>query len=228
MNLLSGKDTIVIIPTGGGKTITYVLPCIMTPCTAIVVSPLVMLMYDQVTRLQSHGINTCYYNTLLSDNERQHILHNMKEPSCQYQFVYVSPEAVVTEQFQNCLAKLNSEKKLSFFVVDEAHCIDTWGKEFRPAYQELGVLGQYDVPLVALTGTATTQTLEVIASTLNMQDPHTIKMPSRRDNLIYSVVDKKESKAKQQVCKIIEENHSDECGLSTVLHRLILLKWHLS
>ena len=95
----------------------------------------------------------------------------MKKPSCQYQFVYVSPEAVVTEQFQNCLAKLNGEKKLSFFVVDEAHCIDTWGKEFRPAYQELGVLRQYNVPLVALTGTATTQTLEVIASTLNMQDP---------------------------------------------------------
>ena len=87
------------------------------------------------------------------------------------------------------------------------------GKEFRPAYQQLGVLRQYNVPLVALTGTATTQTPEAIASTLNMQDPHTIKMPSRRDNLIYSVVDKKESKAKQQVCKIIEENHSDECGL---------------
>ena len=95
----------------------------------------------------------------------------MKKPSCQYQFVYVSPEAVVTEQFQNCLAKLNGEKKLSFFVVDEAHCIDTWGKEFRPAYQELGVLRQYNAPLVALTGTATTQTLEVIASMLNMQDP---------------------------------------------------------
>ena len=91
--------------------------------------------------------------------------------------------------------------------------IDTWGKEFRPACQQLGVLRQYNVPLVALTGTAATQTLEAIASTLNMQDPHTIKMPSRRDNLLYSVVDKKDSKSKQQVCKIIKENHSDECGL---------------
>ena len=193
-------------------------------------------MYDQVTRLQGYGINTCYYNTLLSDNDRQHILHNLMGPNCQYQFVYVSPEAVVTEQFQNCLKKLSSEKKLSFFVVDEAHCIDTWGKEFRPAYQQLGVLRQYNIPFAALTGTATTQTLEAIASTLNLRQPMcTVKMPSRRDNLIYSVVDKKESKAKQQVRKIIEENHSNECGLvycatqaDTVKMAFILKEHHIS
>ena len=73
--LKSGKDTIVVIPTGGGKTATYVLPCVMTPGIAIVISPLVMLTYDQVQRLRSLGINTCYYNTLLSDSEREIVLY---------------------------------------------------------------------------------------------------------------------------------------------------------
>jgi superfamily II DNA helicase RecQ len=82
--LVSGKDTIVVIPTGGGKTVTFVLPCVMVPGIAIVVSPLVMLMHDQVSRLRSLGINTCYYNTFLSDSERQNILHHLREPMCQY------------------------------------------------------------------------------------------------------------------------------------------------
>lgn len=162
--------------------------------------------------MQGYGINTCYYNTLLNDSERQYILHNLKEPNCQYQFVFVSPEAVVTEQFQSCLAKLNNDKRLSFFVIDEVHCIDTWGREFRPAYQQLGILRKYHVPIAALTGTATSQTLDAIKSTL-LTDPQIVKMPSRRDNLQYSVIEKRENKAKQQACEIIEGNHADECGL---------------
>ena len=105
---MSRNDTVVIIPTGGGKTVTYALSCIATPGIAVVVSPLIMLMSDQVTRLQSYGINTCYYNTILSDTEKQNILHNLQQPNCQYQFVFVSPEAIVTEQFQRCLNKLNN------------------------------------------------------------------------------------------------------------------------
>ena len=97
-SILSGEDTVVIIPTGGGKTAIYTLPCIMTPGLAFVVSPLIMLMIDQVARLQQWGINTCYYNTMLTDDERQHILHTLKQPDCPYQFLFISPEAVVTEQ----------------------------------------------------------------------------------------------------------------------------------
>ncbi|XP_028396961.1 uncharacterized protein LOC114520904 isoform X2 [Dendronephthya gigantea] len=210
--ILSGEDTVVIIPTGGGKTVIYTLPCLMTPGLAFVVSPLIMLMSDQVARLQQCGINTCYYNTMLTDNERQNILHNLKQPDCQYQFLFISPEAIVTEQLKHCLSQISHENRLSFFIIDEAHCISTWGKEFRPAYQQLGTLRSYNVPIIALTGTATTETLDAIKQTLEMDNPKVVKMPCRRENLIYSVVNK-DNKAKEQVCKIIEDDFADVCGI---------------
>ena len=211
-SILSGEDTVVIIPTGGGKTAIYTLPCIMTPGLAFVISPLIMLMIDQVARLQQCGINTCYYNTMLTENDRQHILHNLKQPDCQYQFLFISPEAVVTEQFKHCLNQINLEKRLSFFIIDEAHCISAWGKEFRPAYQQLCTLRSYNVPIVALSGTATNETLDAIKETLEMENPKVVKMPCRRENLIYSVVNK-DNKAKEQVCKIIEDDFADACGI---------------
>ena len=138
--ILSGKDVIVVIPTGGGKTVVYTLPCIMAPGLAIIISPILMLMCDQVARLRGYGINTCYYNTLLSDDDRKNILHNLKQPDCQYQFVFISPEAVITDSFQSCLDALRRENRLEMFVVDEVHCIDICGKDFRPAYQQFEIL----------------------------------------------------------------------------------------
>ena len=134
-----------------------------------------MLMHDQVQRLCSLGIKTCYFKTLLGDSERQNILHHFKETACQYQFLFVNPEAVVSEQFQNCLHKLKDESHLSFFIFDEAHCIDTWGSDFRSAFQQLGVLRKFNVSFAALTGTATKNTIDVIESTLQMNDPQVIK-----------------------------------------------------
>ena len=121
---LSGQDVIAVIPTGGGKTVVYALPCIMKPGLAVVISPLMMLMCDQVVRLRGYGINTCYYNTLLTDNERRNILHNLKQPICQYQFVFVSPEAAITDSFQSCLNTLKLENRLNMFVVDYQESFD--------------------------------------------------------------------------------------------------------
>ena len=211
--LVSGQDTIVIIPTGGGKTVTYVLPCIMTPGIAIVVCPLIMLKQDQVMRLRALGINTCYFNTLLTESERENILHNLREPTCQYQFVFVSPEAIITEQLQSSLKKLKDEDRLSFFIIDEAHCIDTWGSDFRPAYQQLGDLKRFGVPIAALTGTATDHTINTIASGLKMNNAQVVKMPCRRDNLHYNVISKKETRAKQQVAEYIKQEHAEDCGI---------------
>ncbi len=211
-SMISGRDTIVLIPAGGGKTVIYTLSCLITSGLAIVVSPLIMLMDDQVARLRKYGINTCFYNTTLSETERKNILHNLMQPICQYEFLFISPEAVVTEQFQDCLHQLKREKKLSFFVIDEAHCIDTWGRDFRPSYQQLGVLRPFNVPIVALTGTATTQTVDVISRTLQMTNPN-IRMPCRRENLSFSVVKKRDTKAKRQVASIIETDHTGTCGI---------------
>lgn len=109
----SGQDVIVVIPTGGGKTVVYAFPCIMKPGLAVVISPLIMLICDQVARLRGYGINTSYNNTLLTDHERQNILRNLKQPYCQYiyQCVFVSPEAVTTNtcSFQSCLDTLNHQ-----------------------------------------------------------------------------------------------------------------------
>ena len=211
--ILSGKDVIVVIPTGGGKTVVYTLPCIMAPGLAIIISPILMLMCDQVARLRGYGINTCYYNTLLSDDDRKNILHNLKQPDCQYQFVFISPEAVITDSFQSCLDALRCENRLKMFVVDEAHCIDTWGKDFRPAYQQLGILRKYGLPFVALTGTATKQTLSIISTALQMENPEEVRLPCRRNNLCFSVIAKKELKAKDQVAQIVSGDFDGLCGI---------------
>ena len=102
-SMISGRDTIVLIPAGGGKTVIYTLSCLITSGLAIVVSPL-------VARLRKYGINTCFYSTTLSETERKNILHNLMQPICQYEFLFISPEAVVTEQFQDCLHQLKREK----------------------------------------------------------------------------------------------------------------------
>ena len=114
--LLKGNDTIVVIPTGGGKTVVYAIPSIMKRGLSVVVSPLVMLMYDQVARLRQLGINTCYYNTLLSEEEKTFVLHNLVQAQCQYEFVFVSPEAILKDNFMNCLAKVAEANNLAFLL----------------------------------------------------------------------------------------------------------------
>lgn len=211
--IMSGKDVIAVVPTGGGKTIIYAIPCILKPGIAVVVSPLMMLMCDQVARLRSVGINTCYYNTLLKEEQRRNILHNIQQSDCQYQFVFVSPESVISESFQKCLDTLEQRKRLNMFIIDEAHCVENWGKHFRPSYQELGVLRKYNAQFVALTGTATKRTLSAISSSLQMQNEVVLRLPCRRNNLGFSVLTKKETKAKEQIAEIIKSDFGGQCGI---------------
>ena len=228
-HVLSGKDVIVVMPTGGRKTIIYAIPSLILPGKVIVICPVMMLMCDQVARLRRHGINACYYNTLLTDSERQNIIHNLMQPGCQYLFVFISPEAATSDQFQNCLQKLYQDKQLNLIIIDEAHGVDNWGSNFRPSYQSLGILKKFGLPIIALTATATNGTLKTIADVLHMQNHITVKMPCRRSNLLYSVVQKKETKVKTQVCSMILEIFSNLCVVLFIVQgKLILWKWLLN
>ena len=115
---LQGKDVIVIIPTGGGKTVTFSIPSMMKPGISLVVSPLVMLMYDQVTRLRQYGVNACYFSTLLTQNKKDFVLHNFQQPDCQHEFIFTSPESVLGDKFMECLDKLHKNHRLKFTIID--------------------------------------------------------------------------------------------------------------
>ena len=127
--------------------------------------------------------------------------------------MFVSPEALIADAFQNCLDSPSQDKCLNMFVIDEAHCVDTWGKDFRPAYQQLGILRKFNLPFVALTGTANKQILETIIAGLQMPNPDIVRLPCRRDNLCFSVVAKKEAKAKDQVAQIVSSDFDGLCGI---------------
>ena len=123
--------------------------------------------------------------------------------------MFVSPEAVITDSFQT----LKQDNKLNMFVVDEAHCVNTWGNDFRPVYQQLNTLRKYGLPFVALTGTATKQTLQTISAALQMENYDVVRLPFRRSNLSFSVVAKKETKAKDQVAQMITSDFEGLCGI---------------
>ena len=127
---------------------------------------------------------------MLNGDERETVVANLSRKDCEYKILIVSPEILLKPSFENLLQKLSNDKRLNFFAIDEAHCIDTWGSDLRPEYQELGVLKQYAVPVVALTATATSVTVDLIKQTLNMQNPVVISVPFYRSNLKFEILEK--------------------------------------
>ena len=130
------------IPTGGGKTVVYAIPSIMKRGLSVVVSPLVMLMYDQVARLRQLSINTCYYNTLLSEEEKTFVLHNLVQAQCQYEFVFVSPEAILKDNLMNCLAKVAEANNLAFLLWMKLAVLAHWGNIFAKSMLNLASLSK--------------------------------------------------------------------------------------
>ena len=142
--IMNGKDSVVVIPTGGGKTVIYTIPTLMMPGITVVVSPLLMLMHDQLLKLREKGINSCYLNSMLTKESYESVIANLSRPDCEYKILLTSPEVLLV---QDLLQKLKLEGRLNFFAIDEAHCIDTWGTDLRPKYQELGQLKSMEYPL---------------------------------------------------------------------------------
>ena len=179
---LEGRDVLAILPTGGGKSVCFQVPGMMKDGIAIVVTPLIALMKDQVQNLTDRGIRALCINAGMGRREVDNALNNALYGD--FKFLYVSPERLGTRLFQSYV----QEMKVSYIVVDEAHCISQWGYDFRPDYLQIGKLRELvDAPVIALTATATPQVAEDIMERLGFKDKCLIKSGFERPNLSYIV-----------------------------------------
>lgn len=187
-SLASGRDVCVVMPTGGGKSLCYQLPAVLCEGrTAVVISPLIALMQDQVANLQQMGIPAVFLNSAVAESERRAV--KQKAMAGEYRLMYVSPERVVMDGTAEWLKKV----PLSFFAIDEAHCISEWGHDFRPEYRQLSKLREMfpAQAIAAFTASATQQVRHDIVQQLRLKDPLKSVSSFRRENLRYFVKETK-------------------------------------
>jgi len=183
-NLCSGRDVCVVMPTGGGKSLCYQLPAVLEQDrTAIVISPLIALMQDQVAQLSQMGIPAAFLNSSVAESERSAI--KKKAFAGGFRLMYISPERAVMDGTADWLKRV----PVSFFVIDEAHCISEWGHDFRPEYRQLSKLRELfpDRPIAAFTASATQRVRHDIVEQLRLRDPFCAVLSFRRENLRYLV-----------------------------------------
>lgn len=209
-HVLNGKDCLVIMPTGGGKSMCFQLPALALEGTALVISPLIALMKDQVDALRANGIKAAFYNSTQAKEEIEEVLDALKNGSLD--LVYVAPESLAL------LAPTLSKITLSLIAVDEAHCISSWGHDFRPAYTQLGRLKALfpEVPLIALTATADKPTQDDIAAQLSISGAKRFISSFDRPNLFLEV--RPGQKRLQQILKFLD-SHPFQSGIVYCLSR---------
>lgn len=213
-SVLAEKDVMVIMPTGGGKSICYQLPAVLLPGVAIVISPLIALMKDQVDALRANGIRAAYLNSSQSPEEQQEVVRAAK--AGELKLLYIAPERIPANNsaFFTFLRQVNP----SLFAVDEAHCISSWGHDFRPEYLKLAVLKKEmpDVPMIALTASADKVTQRDIMERLTLRDPQLYLSSFNRPNIHYHILPKKNTMG-----HIIEyiRKHRDDSGIIYALSR---------
>ena len=179
---LEDRDVLAILPTGGGKSVCFQVPAMMREGIAVVITPLIALMKDQVQNLNDRGIKALCVNAGMSRREVELTLNNAAYGD--FKFLYVSPERLGTQMFRNYLQEMN----ISYIVVDEAHCISQWGYDFRPDYLQIGKMREVvDAPVIALTATATPKVADDIMQRLGFRDKCLIKSGFERPNLSYIV-----------------------------------------
>ncbi|MBS1680948.1 MAG: DNA helicase RecQ [Bacteroidetes bacterium] len=211
-NILGGRNTFVIMPTGAGKSLCYQLPAMMNDGLAIVISPLIALMKNQVDQLNAYGINARFLNSTLSKGEITRLKKDAV--SGKIKLLYVAPESLTKEENIEFLQKVN----ISFVAIDEAHCISEWGHDFRPEYRKIksmiGQLGNMNV--IALTATATPKVQLDIQKNLQMEEADVFISSFNRKNLYYEVRPKKETK--KQLIRFLKD-HKDKSGIIYCLSR---------
>ena len=195
-SVLSGRNTVVVMPTGAGKSLCYQLPALLLPGVSLVVSPLIALMKDQVEQLAARGIAATFINSSLTELERAERMRRLR--AREYKLVYVAPERLRSSSFLDAL----SEVGLDLLAVDEAHCISQWGHDFRPDYAQLGQIRKRLRPprTMALTATATPEVREDITRVLLMKDPAVFAQGFDRPNLFLEVLSVSGDEEKRQTC----------------------------
>ncbi|KAF9685004.1 hypothetical protein SADUNF_Sadunf03G0009200 [Salix dunnii] len=219
---MSGYDVFVLMPTGGGKSLTYQLPALICPGVTLVISPLVSLIQDQIMHLLQANIPAAYLSANMEWTEQQEILRELCSDYCKYKLLYVTPEKVAkSDVLLRNLESLNGRGLLARIVIDEAHCVSQWGHDFRPDYKELGILKKKfeKTPVLALTATATASVKEDVVQALGLVDCIVFRQSFNRPNLWYSVIPKTK-KCLEDIDKFIRENHFDECGIIYCLSRM--------
>ncbi|KAK6240973.1 hypothetical protein SCA6_006362 [Theobroma cacao] len=219
---MSGCDVFVLMPTGGGKSLTYQLPALICPGITLVISPLVSLIQDQIMHLLQANIPAAYLSANMEWTEQQEILRELTSDYCKYKLLYVTPEKVAkSDVLLRHLDSLNARDLIARIVIDEAHCVSQWGHDFRPDYQGLGILKQKfpKTPVLALTATATASVKEDVVQALGLNNCIIFRQSFNRPNLWYSVIPKTK-KCVDDIDKFIKENHFDECGIIYCLSRM--------
>ena len=208
-----GGDALVLMPTGGGKSLCYQIPALLRRGTGIVVSPLIALMHDQVMALRAVGVRAAYLNSALTAVQASEVERAFL--AGEWDLLYVAPERLVTARFMALLART----ELALFAIDEAHCVAQWGHDFRPEYIALSVLHERfpAVPRIALTATADAQTRAEIVLRLQLEQAQQFVSSFDRPNIRYQIVEKNDPR--QQLLTFIQDEHPQDAGIVYCLSR---------
>ncbi|MEU1298581.1 DNA helicase RecQ [Streptomyces shenzhenensis] len=212
-HVVAGGDAVVLMPTGGGKSLCYQIPALVRPGTGVVVSPLIALMQDQVDALRALGVRAGFVNSTQDFDERRMV--EAEFLAGELDLLYLAPERLRLDSTLDLL----SRGKISVFAIDEAHCVSQWGHDFRPDYLALSLLGERwpDVPRIALTATATRATHEEITGRLNMPSARHFVASFDRPNIQYRIVPKADPK--KQLLAYLREEHAGDAGIVYCLSR---------
>lgn len=212
-HVIAGNDALVLMPTGGGKSLCYQVPALCRPGTAVVVSPLIALMKDQVDALNQLGVKAAFINSTLAPDAAREI--EARAVDGDIDLLYVAPERFATDRFLNLLDRIS----ISLFAIDEAHCVSQWGHDFRPEYRRLDLLPTRfaHVPRIALTATADTPTRKDIAENLHLTDAKCFITGFDRPNITYRIETKGNSK--QRLLSFLNREHAEDAGIVYCLSR---------